>query len=428
MESPAAAPLARPPGGVIGVVLKGYPRLSETFIAQELAELERRGFALALFSLRRPTDPATHPLHGCIRASVGYLPEYLHRGPLRVLSAWRRARRLPGYRAALRAWLRDFPRDPTRNRARRFGQALVLAAELPREVVHLHAHFLHTPASVTRYAALLRGVPWSVSAHAKDIWTIPDWEKREKLSECAFVATCTAVNAEHLRALAPPGRVELVYHGIDASRFPAPASFGRPRDGRDPADPVRLLCVGRAVDKKGLDDLLDALAALPPDRHWRLTHIGAGPRLAALQAHAARLGLHERIRWLGARAHDDVLAAYRDADLFVLPCRIGDDGDRDGLPNVLLEAQSQRVACLSTHVSGIPELIVDGETGVLVPPRDARALADALAALMDDPARRRALAAGGYARTTQSFSLAHGGERLAARFDACLAGSSRGFE
>ena len=123
-----------------------------------------------------------------------------------------------------------------------------------------------------------------------------------------------------------------------------------------------------------------------------------------------------------------MLAAYRDADLFVLPCRIGDDGDRDGLPNVLLEAQSQRVACLSTRVSGIPELIVDGETGVLVPPRDTRALADALAALMDDPARRRALAAGGYARTTQSFSLAHGGERLAARFDACLAGSGRGFE
>jgi glycosyltransferase involved in cell wall biosynthesis len=417
----AAAPLARREGGVIGVVLKGYPRLSETFIAQELHELERRGFALALFSLRKPTDPATHPLHARIRASVNYLPEYLHRGPLRVLGAWRRARRLPGYRAAMRCGRRDLRRDPTRSRARRFGQALVLATELPRDVVHLHAHFLHTPASVARYAALLHDVPWSVSAHAKDIWTIPDWEKREKLRECAFVATCTAVNAEHLRALAPEGRVELVYHGIDIGRFPAPASIGRTRDGRDATDPVRLLCVGRAVDKKGLDDLLEALAQLPGDRHWRLAHIGDGPRLPALRHHASRLGLQDRVRWLGARSHESVLTAYREADLFVLPCRISADGDRDGLPNVLLEAQSQRVACVSTRVSGIPELITDGETGVLVEPRDPRALADALAQLMADPVKRRALADAGFARTTNAFSLARGADLLAARLEACLA-------
>ena len=426
VDSLVPATLARRAGGVIGVVLKGYPRLSETFIAQELYELERRGLALALFSLREPTDSATHPLHARIRASVDYLPEYLHDAPLRVVRAWRRVRRLPGYRAALGAWRRDLRRDPTRNRVRRFGQALVLAAELPRDVVHLHAHFLHTPASVTRYAALLRGIPWSVSAHAKDIWTLPEWEKREKLRECAFVATCTACNAEHLRALAPPGRVELVYHGIDTARFPAPVTVGPARDGRDPTDPVRLLCIGRAVDKKGLDDLLDALARLPSDCHWRLTHIGDGPRLAALQDRAARSGVQPRVRWLGARAHEDVLAAYRDADLFVLPCRIGDDGDRDGLPNVLLEAQSQRVACVSTPVSGIPELIADGETGVLVPPRDPRALADALARLIADPAKRRGLADAGYARTTQAFSSSHGAERLTARFDACLARSREG--
>ncbi|HWD15761.1 MAG TPA: glycosyltransferase family 4 protein [Casimicrobiaceae bacterium] len=420
MDSPAQAPPARHAAGVVAVVLKGYPRLSETFIAQELHALEQHGFALRLCSLRKPTDAATHPLHARIRASVDYLPEYLHDAPLRVLRAWRHARRLPGYRAALSAWRRDLRRDRTRNRARRFGQALVLAAELPREIVHLHAHFLHTPASVARYAALLRGIPWSVSAHAKDIWTLPAWEKREKLHECAFVATCTACNAEHLRTFAPSGRVELVYHGIDTSRFPAPTGVARGRDGRDPADPVRLLCVGRAVDKKGFDDLLDALATLPSDCHWRLVHIGDGPRLAALQDRAARLGVQQRVQWQGARAHDDVLAAYRDADLFVLPCRISDDGDRDGLPNVLLEAQSQRIACVSTRVSGIPELIANEESGLLVPPRDPRTLAGAISRLIADPGLRHALAEAGFARTTQAFSLTRGIAQLAARFDACL--------
>ncbi|HEY3583812.1 MAG TPA: glycosyltransferase [Casimicrobiaceae bacterium] len=166
--------------------------------------------------------------------------------------------------------------------------------------------------------------------------------------------------------------------------------------------------------------MLDALATLPSDCHWRLVHIGDGPRLAALQDRAARLGVQQRVQWQGARAHDDVLAAYRDADLFVLPCRISDDGDRDGLPNVLLEAQSQRIACVSTRVSGIPELIANEESGLLVPPRDPRALAGAISRLIADPGLRHALAEAGFARTTQAFSLTRGIAQLAARFDACL--------
>src|SRR5688572_12419233 len=123
----------------------------------------------------------------------------------------------------------------------RFGQALVLAAELPPDIDRLHAHFLHTPASVTRYAALLKRLPWTGSAHAKDIWTIPEWEKREKLASCAWLVTCTAANHEHLSTLAPPGRVGLVYHGVDLARFPRPASDPAPRDGRNPQNPVVIL-------------------------------------------------------------------------------------------------------------------------------------------------------------------------------------------
>src|SRR5262249_53315232 len=144
-----------------------------------------------IVSLRQPTDRAVHPVHHEIRAPVLYLPEYLYREPLRVWRGWRRARRLKGYPEARRLWLRDLRRDLTPNRIRRFGQALVLAAELPAGIRHLHAHFLHTPASVARYAAVLHRLDWSVSAHAKDIWTIPDWEKREKLAETRWAVTCT---------------------------------------------------------------------------------------------------------------------------------------------------------------------------------------------------------------------------------------------
>ena len=411
-------------GGSIAVVLKGYPRLSETFVAQELLALERRGFSLALFSLRRPTDRATHPLHGEIKARVTYLPEYLHHGPLRVFRAWRRARLLPGYANAFSAWRKDLWRDRTRGRARRFGQALVLACELPSDVVHLHAHFLHTPASVARYAAMLRGLGWSVSAHAKDIWTTPEWEKREKLAECRWVATCTSCNATHLRGLAPRAEsVDLVYHGIDIARFPAPGNMRSSTDGRNPRSPVTLLTVGRAVDKKGFDDLLRALARLPREQHWQLLHVGDGPRLPMLERLARELGVADRIRWLGAHAHAVVLGAYRAADVFVLPSRIAHDGDRDGLPNVLLEAQSQRVACVSTRVSGIPELIIDGVTGLLVPPRAPDDLAAALSRLIGEPKLRQKLGDAGFERTTTLFSLDGGADRLARRFASCLARS-----
>ena len=153
-----SAPEAPPATGAVGFVLKGYPRLSETFIAQEIRALEERGLDIRIVSLRHPTDAVRHPIHAEIVAPLLYLPEYLWREPLRVLAGWRASRALPGYRRARAAFLRDFRRDPTPNRTRRFGQALVLAHELPAEVTRLHAHFMHTPASVARYAALLRGL------------------------------------------------------------------------------------------------------------------------------------------------------------------------------------------------------------------------------------------------------------------------------
>jgi len=399
----------------VAFVLKGYPRLSEAFIAQEIAALERRGLDLLIVSLRRPTDDRVHPVHREIRAPVSYLPEYLYREPLRVLRAWRAVRKLDSYKLARATWLRDLRRDPTPNRVRRFGQALVLAAELPSDVGRLHAHFLHTPASVARYCAILRGLPWSGSAHAKDIWTTPEWEKREKLADCDWLVTCTRANREHLAALAPAGRVELVYHGVDLARFPAQRMLHSAADGADAHHPVTILSVSRLVEKKGTDVLLAALARLPSSLHWRLVHVGGGPLKQRLQKQARDLGISERITWRGPLAQDELLAQYRKADLFALACRIARDGDRDGLPNVLAEAQSQGLACVATRVSAIPELIRD-DTGVLVSEADTAAFAAALKGLITDPARRRALGDAGQARLRAEFSLAGNFERLAAKF------------
>ncbi|HEX7055089.1 MAG TPA: glycosyltransferase family 4 protein [Burkholderiales bacterium] len=394
----------------VAFVLKGYPRLSETFIAQEIAALERRGLDILIASLRRPGDARRHPVHDEIRAPLLYLPEYLLHEPLRVLRAWKKVRRFASYRDVFFLWLRDFRRDPTPNRIRRFGQALVLAAELPPGVTRLHAHFLHTPASVARYAAKLLGRPWSGSAHAKDVWTTPEWEKREKLADCEWLVTCNEANRAHLAALAPPGRVELVYHGLDLARFPK-----KEPGEKNAAKPAVILCVCRLVEKKGVDVLLEALARI---RHldWQLVHVGGGPLEKKLRRKAEALGLAQRVTWRGPLAQRELLAVYRGADIFALASRVASDGDRDGLPNVLMEAQSQGLACVATRVSAIGELVRDGVSGLLVPQNDPGALAAALAGLVADPARRRALGEAGEARVRAHFALEPNLERLARKF------------
>jgi len=398
--------------GKIVFLLKGYPRLSETFIAQEILALERRGIPIEIWSLRLPTDKYRHPVHDEIKARVTYLPEYLYQEPMRVLRAVLRCCAKPGFGRATWQWLKDLVRDPTPNRGRRFGQACVLLSEMPNDVVRLHAHFLHTPASVAYYAHLISGVAWSCSAHAKDIWTSPEWDKREKLASLDWLVTCTASGHAHLQGLTPDReKVALVYHGLDFTRFPEPAERVAVRGA-----PVEILSVGRLVPKKGYAVLLEALAELPAGRSWHLTHIGGGPLESGLKAEALALGIADRITWLGALPQERVLEAYRASDLFVLAAQIAADGDRDGLPNVLMEAQSQRLACIATNISGIPELIRDGETGLLVPPEDASALSAAIASLIDNPARRQALAEAGFTRLRGHFAMDAGINDLELRF------------
>lgn len=407
----------------LAVLVKGWPRLSETFIAQELVALEEAGLDFEIWSLRHPTDVKRHPLHERLKAKVRYLPEYLYQEPDRVWAARAVAQALPGYTEAYRIWRADLARDPSRNRIRRFGQACVLAAEAPAEVLGLYAHFLHTPASVARYAAIMRGLPWSFSAHAKDIWTSPDWEISEKLSSqhhgAAFGATCTGFGARHLQQMSDdPSRIDLIYHGLDLARFPAPPT----REWRAAGDPLKLMSVGRLVEKKGFDRLIAAMALLPQDLDWHWTHIGGGGLSDLLQDMAQDAGIAQRITWRGACDQPEVIAAMRASDLFVLPSRVAADGDRDGLPNVLMEAASQLLPILSTPVSAIPEFIDSGTHGLLSKD-DPKALAEAILSLAHNPKMAQNMAEAALVRLRRDFGMDPGIAQLVTRLDTMLQGS-----
>ncbi|WP_414831800.1 glycosyltransferase family 4 protein [Afifella sp. YEN Y35] len=402
----------------VATILKGYPRLSETFIAQEIRGLERRGIAQRIVSLRHPTDPYEHDIHREIEAERYYLPEYLKDDPKRVSQARRKVEKLPGFEAAKAEFAKDFARDPTANRQRRFGQAAVLAAEMPDDIGWMHCHFLHTPASVVRYASLMTGIGWSFSAHAKDIWTTPPEELSDKLASAAWGVTCTEANLQYLRSLTDdPEKIVLVYHGLDFSRFPK-----EPR--REPSDAscFTLITVGRAVEKKGFDDLLTALSRLPAEPRWRLVHIGGGALIAPLKAQAERLGLSGRIEFRGPQPRAAVLAALDQGDLFVLPSRVTADGDRDGLPNVILEAAAFALPIIATRVSAIPEFIEDGVTGRLVAQRDTEGLATAIAALMRDGDFRRHLGLAAFRRAHTDFAATPGIDKVAAMLRSSLIG------
>lgn len=397
---------------VVCVVVKAWPLVSTTFIAQELVGLEREGLKLWV-AATLPGDKVRHKLHEQLRAPVHYLANGAASLP-RLLRAWRRLRGTDGYARAKQLLREDRRHGNSPKRLLAFAGATLLAAEMPEEVRIIYAHFLNSGMNVARYAAAMRDLPVAVSAHARDIWVSPEWNKRAKLAQAEWCATCTRDGFEHLRTLADdPAKVHLIYHGLLLDRFPADAPERPARDGSDPANPVRLLSVGRAVEKKGFDVLLDALGRLPKSLHWRWTHVGSGPIIDELKARARDSGIEDRVEWLGMQSQAQVIELYRTSDLFVLPSREGADGDRDGMPNVLMEAQSQGLCCLSTRFSAIPELIVDGETGALVPPGEAEPLRNALERLIAAPAQRERLGMAGYDRVRSQFKAEAGIHQLA---------------
>jgi glycosyltransferase involved in cell wall biosynthesis len=383
----------------IAFLVKRFPRLSETFVLNEFLELRRQGLDLRLYSLSDPQEPLTHPEAAALVGEVCYLHD-----PRRPLRSWRRllvgafaqmAANPAGAGRVGRCWL---VRHRSRASLRHAVEGLWLARELQRHgVAHLHAHFAHSPSAVAHMCNLAGGPPFSFTAHAKDLYTTPARRVTERAADAAFVVTCTNANRHHLAALHAGQRVHVVYHGTDTSRFHP--------DGRRP-EPGRILSVGRLVPKKGFDCLVDALGILASRRDdFRCEIVGGGPLREPLEHRIAAGPLRSLVQIHGSRLQEEILGEYRRAGLFVLAPLMTEDGDRDGIPNVLVEAMACGVPVVSTRLSGIPELIEHGREGLLVEPGDAAGLADAIDLLLSDPELARSFVVAGRRKVERLFDV-----------------------
>jgi glycosyltransferase involved in cell wall biosynthesis len=381
--------LSKGPKTTIGYILKGYPRISETFISNEIYLLEQLGFSLHLYSMREPRESFTHESVNQIRAGVDYLPSSLLIPLPRLLyhNVKLARQRFEAYSEAFKLMITRFRRTRKVATIKHLLQAGYLVQALLRntDVGHLHAHFAHSPTSVALFAHKLCGLPFSFSAHAKDIYTSDQRQLQEKIALAKFVVTCTEYNRRFLQSLSSNGpSIHRVYHGIDPGLFSGPSEF------RQPSPPYRILSIARLVEKKGLPTVLRALRSLL-DQGYSLhyTLIGDGEERLSILNQIRGLGLEAICSWLGTQPHHRVIDEYRKADLFVLGCEVASNGDRDGIPNVFLESMAMGVPVLATRVSAIPELVQDGRTGLLVNPGEPEAMAQSMVKLLCDKELRQ---------------------------------------
>ena len=386
----------------IGFLVKTYPKVSETFILGEILGLERCGVPLHIFSLQRPTDDVSHAATANVAADVSYV----------LAASWTRARAL----ATLREQLQLLLTNPRRyfatlifalrcgeaNRLKTFLQAGSLALQARNaDVAHLHAHFASEPATIAELAHKLSGLTYSISAHAKDIYLSDPVALRRKLNSACFTVTCTEYNRRHLAAVAgPEARVLRMYHGVDIERFDPATVAATPQQG-----PALILSVGRLREKKGFPILINACRRLADEGvAFRCEIVGYGPDAEKLQTLIDRSGLRSLVQLVGKLTHEQLILRYRAATLFVLPCQISADGDRDGIPNVLLEAMAMQLPVVSTDVSGIPEVVQHRINGLIVPPENSDALMKAMRCLIENPAMRKELGANGRQVVAARFS------------------------
>jgi glycosyltransferase involved in cell wall biosynthesis len=387
----------------IGYILKGYPRISETFISNEILLLEQLGFSLSLFSMRQPRESFTHRSVREIKARAAYLPETLipHLPRLLYHNAVLARFSPDAYRRAFHLMIRRLRRSRKIATFRHLLQAgyLVHALLPDTGVGHLHAHFAHSPTSVALFASKLSGLPFSFTAHAKDIYISDPAQLREKAQFARFVVTCSERNRHYLAELAPPTTpIHCIYHGINVDLFTGTAIERHPRP------PFRILTVARLVEKKGLPTVFRALRLLLDQGHpIHYCLIGDGEDRGPILQLSERLGVGQVTEWLGTQPHEVVLEEYRKADLFVLGCQVARDGDRDGLPNVFLESMAMGVPVVATKVWAIPELVEDGRSGLLVPPEEPQAMAAAMVHLLTDMSLRRRIIAEARDRVRNEF-------------------------
>ncbi len=403
---------------MICYLVKTFPKVSETFILQEILALEQDGYPLHIVSLQKPTDERSHHEVRRVRAQVDYLDRKTLYQPDRIAGLLLFVLGNPlGLWKFIALLIKGAPWPD--GGVQRFVQAIALA-KLVREknMVHVHAHFASTPTTVAELVKAFCGTGYSISAHAKDIYLSAPEELQRKISAARFVVTCTEYNRQYLERINQSSTpVMCVYHGFDFRRFGKYLTAAI----ASPAECPLILTVGRLREKKGFDLLIAACALLQQTGcRFRCEIVGYGPERDALQKQIDDLDLAEMVILRGQLIHKELIRLYHQASIFALPCRIGADGDRDGIPNVLMEAMAMGVPVVTTPVSGIPELVQDRVSGLLVEPDQPRKLADALGMLLSDQSLRHRLGAAGKERVLAEFSLAPNLATLKTLFDSLM--------
>lgn len=407
----------------VGYVVKRYPRYSETFVVREILAHEEAGLPIEIFSLRPPNDGHFQDLIARVKARVNYLTlpgeggyaeamAAATRGASQLLRAIGLAKgELPSLWEQLEGMLEEDARD--------IYQALQLAKEVrQKHIQHLHAPFASDSATVARLGARLAGITYSITARAKDIFhdTVCHDTLRDKFRDAAGIVTISEFHLAYLRQAYGPlaAKVQRIYNGLDLREFSYQSPLDRP--------PV-ILAVGRLVEKKGFADLLDACSLLARiGRPFRCRIVGAGPLMVDLISHIDRLNLRSHVELVGPLPQVEVIREMRRAAVLAVPCIVGQDGDRDGLPNVIQEALALGTPVVSTDVTGIPEVVIDDVTGLQVPQRDPAALAQALGRLLGDPTLRVRLASTARRLMEEEFDIRRNtAKRRALFFAACPA-------
>jgi glycosyltransferase involved in cell wall biosynthesis len=378
-----------------------FPNLIETMIYREVEALRGLGYEVHTFSIRRPDDALIPADAHALAASTLYiLPLAIPRLIVRHLRALARH--------PLRYWQVSWEvltgtharlRDRFRTLCH-FVEAVTVLPEIERlQIDHLHGHWAVGATTVAMVVSRFLDIPFTFTAHAYDIWReqllLP-----EKLSAAARTITCTGCNRQHLIDAhgGDPAKIRVVYHGLDLLRFVA-----RPRVAG--SDPV-ILSVGRLVEQKGYDRLLRACAALAMEgERFQCRIVGDGPLRGKLEALARELHLDDRVRFVGKMFHDELIEQYAAADLFALLCVPASDDDRDGIPNTLIEAMAMELPAVSTRFSGVPELVTDGETGLLVDTDDHDGAVAALRVLLRDSDLRHRMGVAGRRRVRDAFTI-----------------------
>jgi glycosyltransferase involved in cell wall biosynthesis len=411
----------------VGFVVKRYPRYSETFIVREILAHEEAGVAIEIFVLRPTIDGHFQDLIARVRGAVHYLyfpaeglmPEEMASATLRANSFWdalvQTATVVPNFWNAL-AGLQEEMKQ-TKDAAQYLYQAAQLACQVHEKGLHhLHAPFASEAATVARLGARLAGISYSITARAKDIFhqRVRDDDLRRKVKEAGGVVTISDYHLRYLRDTFGPlaARVQRIYNGLDLDEF----AYRSPRDR-----PPVIVGIGRLVEKKGFDDLIDACGLLAGRGRSFLCQIfGSGPLKNDLKGQVERLGLRGRVEFMGPQPQGEIIKAIHNAAALAVPCVIGHDGDRDGLPNVIQEALALGTPVVSTDVTGIPEVVRDGETGLQVPQHDPPALANALERLLTDADLRVRLATAARRMMEAEFDIRRNTERRRAIFRAAV--------